>query len=297
MNFFKEKTEVLQKHDLSRKGSIDSPIHDLVNFINSLNSYFTTSSCSGRTIVFSNTGSKKKGCNWIFVSHDIISVNEITKHLESHSGSAILKFEPFVLHTQCLTIEDAQILLRVGVQAGFKNSGISIGKSGKIIVALRSTLSLEVPLSSEGSLLVSDEYIQFIVNICNEKMLSNWDRIERFYSNLQSSNDILKERNPPINDSKIKSDENVKPAFDKILDSLEDTLHENDQAPLKNKKIVFKYTSMDDAHKENNPSSNDTKIKSNKNVKPACDKILDSLEDTLCEGFLCLYNDNDQTKW
>ena len=52
--FHREKERVLRgKDDLSRKGSVDQPIIGLVDHINSLDQYYTTSSCSGRIIVFS----------------------------------------------------------------------------------------------------------------------------------------------------------------------------------------------------------------------------------------------------
>ena len=46
MNFDKEKKEFLSKKDKSRKGSIDNKIKKLVNKINSLPDFYTTSSCS-----------------------------------------------------------------------------------------------------------------------------------------------------------------------------------------------------------------------------------------------------------
>ena len=39
--------------DLSRKSSVDEYIQDLIDYINQTESYFTTSSCSGRFIVYS----------------------------------------------------------------------------------------------------------------------------------------------------------------------------------------------------------------------------------------------------
>ena len=45
--------------DASRKSSIDSHILDMVESINSSENYFTTSSCSGRFIVFAQVKSKK----------------------------------------------------------------------------------------------------------------------------------------------------------------------------------------------------------------------------------------------
>jgi len=50
--FEKQKKLCLSSVDLSKKGSIDSPIRDLVHDINEQPSYFTTSSCSGRVCIF-----------------------------------------------------------------------------------------------------------------------------------------------------------------------------------------------------------------------------------------------------
>ena len=52
--FDRQKQTSLSAVDLSRKGSIDAPIEELIQFINSQRNYFTTSSCSGRIIVVDN---------------------------------------------------------------------------------------------------------------------------------------------------------------------------------------------------------------------------------------------------
>ena len=49
--FANQKASALKGVDLSRKGSVDAPIGDLVQLVNSLPQYFTTSSCSGRIVV------------------------------------------------------------------------------------------------------------------------------------------------------------------------------------------------------------------------------------------------------
>ena len=51
--FGKQKHRSLNQVDLSKKGSIDEHIVDIVQHINSFTDYFTTSSCSGRICVFS----------------------------------------------------------------------------------------------------------------------------------------------------------------------------------------------------------------------------------------------------
>jgi len=51
--FEEQKASCLSQVDLSKKGSIDDQIVDLVQYINAKDDYFTTSSCSGRISVFS----------------------------------------------------------------------------------------------------------------------------------------------------------------------------------------------------------------------------------------------------
>ena len=51
--FMEEKQRVLcDKIDLSRKGAIDAPVADLVHCLNTADHYYTTSSCSGRILVY-----------------------------------------------------------------------------------------------------------------------------------------------------------------------------------------------------------------------------------------------------
>lgn len=56
--FANQKKSAFSGQDLSRKGSVDEPIQDLVAFINSLPQYFTTSSCSGRILLFADIPSE-----------------------------------------------------------------------------------------------------------------------------------------------------------------------------------------------------------------------------------------------
>ena len=50
MTFSIEKKAVLERIDKSRKQKIDEKIKSLVDHINSLDNYYTTSSCSGRML-------------------------------------------------------------------------------------------------------------------------------------------------------------------------------------------------------------------------------------------------------
>lgn len=53
------------------------------------------------------------------------------------------------------------------------------------MMAVRSTHCLEVPLSHKGKLMVSEEYMEFLIDIANRKMEENSRRIDRFYKCLE----------------------------------------------------------------------------------------------------------------
>ncbi|XP_074508441.1 tRNA wybutosine-synthesizing protein 3 homolog [Sebastes fasciatus] len=202
--FSQWKKQRLNKLDLSKKGSVDEDITHVVSLLNSCEEYFTTSSCSGRLILIDGASESsdvhKQNCVWLFVSHQKCKSDDLMCGLSRSGGDAVFKFEPFVLHVQCRRLEDAQLVHSAAINSGFRNSGLTVSKTGKIITAVRSTHGLEVPLSHEGKLLVDHEYIHFLTQIANQKMEENLRRIHRFYQNLQSAlpPEKLQIPDPPI---------------------------------------------------------------------------------------------------
>ncbi|XP_069123976.1 tRNA wybutosine-synthesizing protein 3 homolog [Argopecten irradians] len=220
VQFDKQKSLALNGTDLSRKGSIDEEIVPLVQHINNHDNFFTTSSCSGRIIVFDDHVDdekpglkvKKKGCKWLFTSHKVADAEQVIESLKEISGDAVFKFEPFVLHVQCRNTEYAQRTLCCAVASGFRNSGISLGNRGKIIVGVRSTHGLEAPLSKDGSLLVSMEFIRFLTKSANKKLEENFLRIQKFFENMKkvdSMENKLARREKKRKDKKTLGDHNT----------------------------------------------------------------------------------------
>lgn len=62
VHFSSEKARVLSKVDLSRKESVDEPIAELVSYVNSLDDFYTTSSCSGRLVVMQEVKALDMSC-------------------------------------------------------------------------------------------------------------------------------------------------------------------------------------------------------------------------------------------
>ncbi len=46
--------------DIRQKGGVDAPIYELLSFLNGLPDYVSTSSCSGRVAVFSESPDRRK---------------------------------------------------------------------------------------------------------------------------------------------------------------------------------------------------------------------------------------------
>ncbi|KAI0971995.1 methyltransferase TYW3-domain-containing protein [Xylaria arbuscula] len=169
-------------------------------------------------------GGKGGGGTWLFVSHDPVlgDAGEDVRNLlglcdavEQGRGDAVekvtkdmrlihFKFEPMILHVSTASLEHAQLLLRCGLQAGFRESGaINLTATGDEavtpIVAIRSMgLSLESLVGiQEGGVTrctVSNDYLLSLVRIANERFEENKKRIERFRTTvLEASNPLKKD--------------------------------------------------------------------------------------------------------
>ncbi|KAL7984986.1 hypothetical protein Chor_003556 [Crotalus horridus] len=157
------KEQRLSRADASRKGSVDEPIEEIVRLLNGRETFCTTSSCSGRVVVLEQPPAappaagaagfeiQKQSCTWLMVTHQLCSTKDVLTSLQKAAADAIFKFEPFVLHVQCQDLEDAQLLHTVAIEAGFRNSGITVSRKGKIMMAaLRFYSSLKFALENKN---------------------------------------------------------------------------------------------------------------------------------------------------
>ncbi|XP_072199493.1 tRNA wybutosine-synthesizing protein 3 homolog [Excalfactoria chinensis] len=205
--FGRWKEQRLSRSDCSRKGALDERAAGAVRLLNRAAPFCTTSSCAGRIVLAEGRAGlpgavPKQRCRWLLVAHEPCGQRDVMAALQTATGDVVFKFEPFVLHVMCRELQDAQLLHSVAIESGFKNSGITIGKGGKIMMAVRSAQCLEVPLSHMGKLMVSEEYIEFLVQVANRKMEENAQRIDRFYKHLEAALEAAgSESNSPSTDA------------------------------------------------------------------------------------------------
>ncbi|XP_059624191.1 tRNA wybutosine-synthesizing protein 2/3/4 [Cornus florida] len=193
--------------DKSPKGTVDTPILPLLKTLNSHPSYFTTSSCSGRISILSQptaaaaaaaaattTKKKAKGGTWLYITHDPTDPESVLNLLFPtnptqppliHLSDLVFRFEPLIIAVECKDVSSAQFLVSLAISSGFRESGItSVNK--RVILAIRCSIRLEVPLGDNERLMVSPEYIRYLVGIANEKMEANRRRTDSFLNALIS---------------------------------------------------------------------------------------------------------------
>ena len=192
MSFQKEKKEFLSKKDKSRKASIDGKIKNLVDKINSLDDFFTTSSCSGRILVFALPKSNKKNeVQYLFTSHNKTDYNEIKKALKIIKTKKIksdvwLRVDGAILHVASNNIDSARKLLNAARDIGFRRSGIiSLGKN-RVTMELVSTEKIEAVVSKNGKLVIDEYYLKVLIKEGNAKLEKTWGKIQRLYGILKT---------------------------------------------------------------------------------------------------------------
>jgi len=204
-----------------------------VHALNRHHDYVTTSSCSGRTVLFESAAGSKREGRWLLVEHREVTVDELLlavegAHTQCSSSSGphedvdntracetlvTFKLEPPILHVLCRNLDSAKALLAMAVRCGFRESGITLSSSGKVMLGIRSTANTfelpfahrrisnrlgsldaaqgdeEVPYDERprscglvASLLVPDSYIELLVRLSNEKFVANQRRTDALYA-------------------------------------------------------------------------------------------------------------------
>lgn len=180
-SFNQRKKSILEKMDKAAKGSWDERVIELCNKLNESNDYYTTSSCSGKSVIMEEKIGKD-GSYYVWSSHDLISLEEVREALQKIEINGLYKFksESPILFVCCRDIDSAKDLFSKAVEAGFKESGIKI--TDKLIaVEIRSGEKVEFPIVSDGEILVWDEFLRVLVEEVNRKRQRGWDKIKKIF--------------------------------------------------------------------------------------------------------------------
>ena len=155
---------------------VDKKAVPIIEKLNGIDEFFTTSSCSGRIVIIELPSiGNKIDARFLGKWDDKIKIQDIKNALKNaENGEIWMLAQPPIFHVSAADIDAASKLIKVARQSGFKNSVIkSIGK--RVMVEIRSTEEVDTPLGMDGKSLCNEEYLSLLVSIANEIM----DRIEK----------------------------------------------------------------------------------------------------------------------
>lgn len=178
-----------------RENKVDDDIIDLLFLINSINGVYTTSSCSGRIGVIEEPKIGAKPLSrWLLKEHRPVTFEEVKESLKNaQNGIIFLKVQPPIFHVVAESMEIAKKLHEIGLSSGFKYTTFKALNKGRTLVEINGTEYLTVPLGRDGKTLISDEYLEFSVNLGNRMLERSKSRLPRLEENFKKLKEALGE--------------------------------------------------------------------------------------------------------
>ena len=182
----KEKAmETLKK--AMENNEVDKKAIPIIEKLNGIDEFFTTSSCSGRIVIMELPSiGNKIDARFLGKWDDKIKIQDIKNALENaEKGEIWMLAQPPIFQVSASDVNAASKLIKVAKQSGFKNSGIrSIGK--RVTVEVRSTEEVDVPLGIDGKLLCDEKYLSLLVSLANEIMERAKNKLSILEKNLST---------------------------------------------------------------------------------------------------------------
>ncbi len=179
--FQKEKSIQLAKQDKSDKGNTDKSIFPLIKKINSLEDYYTTSSCAGRIVLIKGKEKKQEGL-FLFRTHKKTSLKELKSVLNDsikrYNGLIYFKQEPCILHVASSSLKKAQEILDKAKLSGWKKSGI-IASNKRFVCEMTGTERIALPIANKEKILLNDEYLKLLIKEANKKLARTIEKIKK----------------------------------------------------------------------------------------------------------------------
>ncbi len=189
-NFILKKERALNLLTLAKKnGKVDLGVKRILDIINGVPEYYTTSSCSGRVVVLSLPElGDKKNASFLNKWHEPpVTSDDLKKTLEKHTSSnmVFLQMQAPIFHVCCSSIDAADRLVKIGILAGLKNSSIK-RFSSPYLVELNGTERMDVPLCGQGKAFWNVSYLEFLSGLSTRMLNRSAAVLEQLYTILTS---------------------------------------------------------------------------------------------------------------
>ncbi|WP_456472765.1 tRNA(Phe) 7-((3-amino-3-carboxypropyl)-4-demethylwyosine(37)-N(4))-methyltransferase Taw3 [Methanocaldococcus sp.] len=147
------------------EGLVDKDIIPILEKINSLKDYYTTSSCIGRIgiMVIPKDKNPKLHSKWLGKWHNYPTFDELKSCLKNEKGYIIFVMNSPILHIACRNIESAKKLLESAIHNGLKASSIKSITNRRVIVEILTTYKVDAPIG-EDEIFIDDNYLKFLLD-------------------------------------------------------------------------------------------------------------------------------------
>ncbi len=185
MRFEKQKNNAMKRLNAAlREKEVDKELIPMIEYVNSLNDYYTTSGCAGRISLLHDLGSKLDS-EMIVKWHRKVENDEILRLIKPVNGIVWFMYEPMIVHIVSRTAAGAKKVLEIGLSSGFKRTGIRAFKEERYMVEICSTERIDVPVVENKKRLVDDDYVRYLVGLANKKFVQGQKKLVRLESNIK----------------------------------------------------------------------------------------------------------------
>ena len=187
--FQRKKQQALTKIETAKQHhKVDNAIITLLDHINKIPHYYTTSSCAGRIalIELPDIGDKEHA-KFIKIWHHPITPQILQPFLEKTSkGQLWLLTQPPIFHIAAQTLTHAEHLLKTGIKSGFKNSSLKT-VSPPLIVEILSTERIDSLLGYNKTIYCTPDYLNHLINISNHILKKSQHKLQQFQKNIYTT--------------------------------------------------------------------------------------------------------------
>jgi tRNA wybutosine-synthesizing protein 3 len=185
-----DKLKTMEKlNEAIKNNFVDKDVLFIVNKINEMEDYYTTSSCIGRCgmMEFPKNKNPKIHSKWLGKWHHYADEKELFEAIAKKSNdfeSVVFVMNSPILHVASKDISSAKKLLELAIHNGLKASSVKSISDRRVIVEILSTYKMDVPIGVNGKILVDDDYLKFLLHMGNKKLEKAREILMRFYEKL-----------------------------------------------------------------------------------------------------------------
>ncbi len=165
-----DRESAIKKYEKAKNnGEVDKDIISLLDKINSLSEYYTTSSCSGRIAIMEIPDiGDKKGSSFLGKWHSEIDYEDVKKAIKKYNNGFLYFFvQSSIYHVVAQNPDAADRLIQIAKNCGFKYSSIRVIKDQGILVEILGTEHMQIPMGLDGKVKICEEDILFFTDIAN----------------------------------------------------------------------------------------------------------------------------------